>query len=165
MYGIPYLCTLVLYTSSKDTWIITYWIKITVIKGSCVVLSFEWYTVDCTSADNDMWTLFILCLIHVIKLWHTNFPHQACGTVMSFHYCVKKLSWRLNAITTLLCHVSAGPLRPTNLFKQNEVNITQCYSQMSGTNKPECASILFSGLCRIFHELQYNIFDFDFWLW
>ena len=32
--------------------------------------------------------------------------------------------------------LSAGPLHPANLLNQNEVNVTQCYSQMSGTNKP-----------------------------
>ena len=49
-------------------------IKGNVIKGSCVVLIFECYTVGCTCDDNDMWTLFILCFIHVIIRWHTNFP-------------------------------------------------------------------------------------------
>ena len=43
---------------------------------------------------------------------------------------------------TSSCHVSAGPLHPTNLLNQNEVNIMQWYSQMSGTNKPEWASVL-----------------------
>ena len=43
---------------------------------------------------------------------------------------------------TSFCYVSIGPLHPTNLVNQNEVNITQCYSQMNGTNKPEWASVL-----------------------
>ena len=80
--------------------------------------------------------------MHVIIRWHTNVPHQACGTMMSSQYGVKNKSWRLNVVMTLLCYVSAGPLHPTNLLNQNEVNITLYYSQMSGTNKPEWASVL-----------------------
>ena len=45
------------------------------------------------------------------------------------------MSMSLNVVTTSLCYVSAGPLHPTNLLNQNEVNITQCYSEMIGTNK------------------------------
>ena len=70
------------------------------------------------------------------------FSHQACGTVLSSHYCVKKMSWSLNVVMTSWCYVSAGPLHPSNLLNQNEVNIMQWYSQMSGTNKPEWASVL-----------------------
>ena len=43
---------------------------------------------------------------------------------------------------TSLRYVSAGPLHPTDLLNQNEVNFTLCYSQISGTNKPEWASVL-----------------------
>ena len=50
--------------------------------------------------------------------------------------------------------MSAGTSHPTNLFNQNEVDIMQCYVQMSGTNKPEWASVLLSSLCMYFHELQ-----------
>ena len=53
------------------------------------------------------------------------FSHQACGTVLSSHYCIKKMSWSLNVVMTSSCHVSAGPLHPTNLLNQNEVNIMQ----------------------------------------
>ena len=72
---------------------------------------------------------------------HT-FSHQACGTVLSSNYFVKKMSWSLNVVMTSSCYVSAGPLHPTNLLNHNEVNIMQCYSKMSGTNKPEWASVL-----------------------
>ena len=79
-----------------------------------------------------MRTLLILCFIHVIIRWHTNFTHQAWGTVMS-NYCVKKMSWCLTAMTLLysVCWARA----PYNLLNQNGVNITQCYSQMNGTNR------------------------------
>ena len=70
------------------------------------------------------------------------FSHQACGTVLSSHYCIKKMAWSLNVVMTSSCHVAAGPLHPTNLLNQNEVNIMQWYSQMSGTNQPEWASVL-----------------------
>ena len=105
-----------------------------------MVLRFECYTVDCTCDDNNMWILFIL-FIHVIMRWLTNLPHQARDTVVS-HYCVKKISWRLNVVIPSLCYVSAGPLHPTSMLNENDVNIRQCCSQMSGTNKPEWVSVL-----------------------
>ena len=89
------------------------------------------------------------------------FSHQACGTVLSSHYCIKKMSWSLNVVMTSSCHVSAGPLHPTNLLNQNEVNIMQWYSQMSGTNKPEWASVLLFWSMYTFSWIAIK----HFWLW
>ena len=62
---------------------------------------------------------------------------------------------------TSSCHVSAGPLHPTNLLNQNEVNIMQWYSQMSGTNKPEWASVLLFWSMYTFSWIAIK----QFWLW
>ena len=59
-------------------------------------------------------------------MWHGNVVSPMCQeNVMEFKFS--------DGIIVLL---SAGPFHPANLLNQNQVNVTQCYSQMSGTNKP-----------------------------
>ena len=55
------------------------------------------------------------------------------------------------------------PLHPTNLLNQNEANIMQWYAQMSGTNKPEWASVLlFWSMYTFFLNCNKTFLTFDF---